>query len=91
MSSEFEYARKEMMRKKRKARRQPTNRRADPKKYEESALDSFLPTPAELHCSDCGVVLKDGIIRYLDKKGRKIPYCRSCYLTRAGKNVHTRD
>lgn len=75
MSSTYEYARKEMMRKKHAARRHAINQKVDGKEYGNSGLDAFLPEPAELHCSDCGVVL-EGTIRRIGK----VPYCRSCYL-----------
>ena len=88
MSSSFKRDLKKIHEERHKGRTQPINVKHS--KDTTSSLDKFLPE-TQIHCADCGQAVPKEKVRWLMKDDQKIPYCRNCFMTRAGKTVHTRD
>jgi len=48
-------------------------------------LEQFIPG-LKTRCSDCGDPI-EGDVRYIEKKGKKEPFCRNCFYKRLGKRL----
>jgi hypothetical protein len=86
MSSSYRRSLKELHAEKHKAKQHPTNVRSH-QLQDITLTDAFCQEPVSLSCLDCGANLTDKSVRWVEKEGAKIPYCRGCFLTRFGKAV----